>query len=487
MPKISIITPVYCDTDEKINWLDETIQSVVNQTVTDWEMILINDKSPLSLDYIRSKYSGDIRLRWLKNANNEGPAKSRNSAVALAESDCILPLDSDDMLADNEVLEIMYDAWLTDKSKTVYGNVQLYKQNESGQFTRSKVYQLAQYSFEGAMNLEFGIMPVSTMHSKAAHHAAGGWKAALVHGREDLEYWIACGKAGYCGLKINHPTLLYRKHEQSRDYKLKFENKELRTVQYQIKDMHSDIYKGEFPMACCGKGSANAPSVNVDPIVLSGQNITATKITELSGYDDKDLEWVSYQGPKKGSFSVLVRSPSNLPASYLVLGTGHAFQIHKRQHEFFSQRQHMGFRVNQPDPRGVKAETPKPERVAPRVIEVPKPELSTLVSLDRVGSQTREAVIAIAPKSSDEVIVEPNADSDIMKPQMPADYLKQKQSYPLSGLGLSDRLTKTLDRSRWTLYDLANTTPQKLSSLPGIGIKRANTIIEKAKELINNQ
>jgi glycosyltransferase involved in cell wall biosynthesis len=266
MPKISIITPIYVDVTEKIDWLDEMIQSVVSQTVTDWELVLIDDKSPLSFEHIKLKNKNDKRLRWLENATNEGPAKTRNTAVELAESDCILPLDSDDMLADNEVLEYMYDAWIMDKTKTVYGNVQLHKPTING-FERSKTFQLAHYSFEGAMNLQFGIMPVTTMHSKEAHRNSiavindepvYGWKSALTHGREDLEYWIACGKAGFCGLKINHTTLLYRKHEQSRDHKLKFELKELSAMQHKIRDMHSDIYRGVYPMACCGgKGKAS--------------------------------------------------------------------------------------------------------------------------------------------------------------------------------------------------------------------------------------
>jgi glycosyltransferase involved in cell wall biosynthesis len=304
MPKVSIITPIYCDTPEKVNWLNEMIGSVVRQTLTDWELILIDDKSPQSLDSVK-QHATDNRLRWLPNAENFGPARTRNTAVAIAESDCILPLDSDDMLPNNETLEVMYNAWLMDKTKTIYGNIQLYKQKTSKLFERGKVIQLPHYSFQGAMNLEYGLMPVTTMHSKEAHYEAGGWKPELEHGREDLEYWIACGKAGFCGLKINHATLLYRKHEQSRDFRLNFELKELQTMQFKIKDMHNDVYRGEYPMACCGKGGSGKATANVDPMVISQQNQAsadkARYITTLAqrGFDfpENELEWVSYQGP----------------------------------------------------------------------------------------------------------------------------------------------------------------------------------------------
>jgi hypothetical protein len=454
------------------------IQSVQNQTLTDWEIILINDQSPLSLDPVKMQYAGDSRLRWFENATNYGPAMTRNTAVALAESQCLLPLDADDMLADNEVLEVMYDAWLMDQSKTIYGNVQLYKEVASGIYERSKVHQLASYTFEGAMHLEWGVMPVTTMHSKEAHYAAGGWKPELTDGREDLEYWIACGKAGFCGHKVQAATLLYRKHEQSRDYKLKFENKQLSVMQQKIKELHSDIYiKGVFPMACCGKGSSSTPAS--DPVIISQQNQKLVRIvTTLDGYNEENLEWVAYRGPKQGrSGSILTRGPINTPSEYPILGTGHVFQIHKNHRKLFEDRQKLGFEMNQPDPR-VQSES-EPERLAPpvetpRVVEMPPPQLSTIVRPDSVAAQTREVEIRPAPA---EVIVEPN-------PPQSVSYSMPIASLDVSNLQLSEALTQTLDDAGYTIEELAKITPQQLSSLPGIGTKRANSIIAKAQKYL---
>jgi hypothetical protein len=450
MPKISIITPIYCDISQKVDWLDEMIQSVRSQSITDWEIILIDDGSPLSLDFVKTKYADDTRLRWFNNARNFGPAMTRNTAVALAESECILPLDSDDMLASPEVLEYMYDAWIMDNTKTIYGNLQIYKLGTNG-FKRVKTRQLAHYSFEGTMHLEFGIMPVTTMHSKDAHYAAGGWKAELAYGREDLEYWIACGKAGYCGHKINQTTLLYRKHEQSRDYRLKFELNELESMQQRIKNMHADIYKGVFPVGCCGKGKEASTPV-VDPVVMSKQANQAEvrHVTTLEGYPDNDLEWVAYQGPKKASAGrILVRGPKHLPSEYPILGTGHYFQIHKQHKGLFSQRATLGFQVNVGDPREQQTE-PEPDlqpvvETAPRVTEVPKPEMSTIVQLDRIAAQTREVDVQEVVRRNFEI----------------------------------------LENAGHTIETLAKITPQKLSALPNIGVKRANSIIAKAQELIN--
>jgi glycosyltransferase involved in cell wall biosynthesis len=499
MPKVSIVTPVHCDTSAKVDWLAEMIESVRLQSLSDWELILIDDKSPLPLDSVRLRCAADGRLRWLENAKNSKPSKTRNTAVALAESDCILPLDADDMLASSEVLEHMYDTWSMDKSKIIYGDLQLYRIGSGNQFQRSPVVKLGEYTFELAMNLG-GIMPVTAMHSVECHYQAGGWKTELDEGLEDVEYWIAAGERGFCGQKIPYITLVYRRQENSRAYVLKHITKNFRAMQQKIKEMHAPIYKGEFPMACCGKGASNAPGAkSVDPAILSAQNQKVSRITELSDYDENDLIWVAYQGGKQARFDILARGPSGLPSSYTVFGTGHYFQVHKQHRAIFEQRQHLGFRVNQPDPR----EQPEPEQVvAPRqevqVIEYPKPELSTLIRPDKVASRTREMEIQ-------EIIIEPNAAesySDTMPIQMPTNYFEEMSidtdkieivagsllpiidKLSLSSLGISDKLTKILNENGYTVENLTETTPQKLSSLPGIGIKRASRIIDIAKGLM---
>lgn len=501
MPKISIITPVWVDSDIKVSWLDEMIRSMQAQTLADWELILIDDKSPISLDYLRDKYRGDNRLRWLENNANEGPAKTRNLAVACAITDCILPLDADDLLADNEVLEVMYDTWLMDKTKIIYGNLQFYQPGENGQFRLGKVIQLAQYTFQNTLDLR-GMMPVTCMHSVNAHEKAGGWKAILDQGREDVEYWIACGEAGFCGQKINHTTLLYRRHQESRDYKLRNMHS-VRAMQDLIKEMHKETYRGNLPMACCGKSATNTPVV--DPVVMSQQAQAKSGkvkyITELEGYAEDQLEWVFFESQKQASIGrILVSGPANLPNQYKILGNGHAFQIHKRHHHFFSDRQRLGFQMNFPDPRAKEPE-PEPEiqiQETPRVIEVPKPELATLVRPDQIMLKTKQLDVKqqtvanrnledyIPRKDRGETLIEPNPPQSVssyVKPQMPTDYFKA-QSQHVSNLDLSPSLTDILDEAGYTIESLAGAKPDDLTHLPNIGLKRAQTIIEKAKELL---
>ena len=91
---VSIITPVY--NVEK--FIGETIESVINQTYTEWEMILVDDCSTdKSAEIIKSFCKRDSRLKYHKLEINSGAAVARNTALDMAKGRYIAFLDSDDL------------------------------------------------------------------------------------------------------------------------------------------------------------------------------------------------------------------------------------------------------------------------------------------------------------------------------------------------------------------------------------------------------
>ncbi len=88
---VSIIMPVY----NSEQFLDIAIQSVLDQTYSDWELLVIDDASTDQSRAKLQKYT-DQRIRLIENQRNLGIAKSRNKAIALAEGSYISFLDSDD-------------------------------------------------------------------------------------------------------------------------------------------------------------------------------------------------------------------------------------------------------------------------------------------------------------------------------------------------------------------------------------------------------
>lgn len=94
MPKVSVIIPVY----NAENFISETIESVINQTYKDWEMIAVNDGSTdKSLEILR-KYEELLpsKIRVV-NQKNCGVSIARNNGIAVARGEYVAFLDHDDL------------------------------------------------------------------------------------------------------------------------------------------------------------------------------------------------------------------------------------------------------------------------------------------------------------------------------------------------------------------------------------------------------
>lgn len=93
-PLISIITPSYNSTA----FIKETIESVLAQSYSHWEMIIVDDQSKDdSVHLIKQYVEGDPRIQLICLTENVGAAEARNIAIRRAKGDYIAFLDSDDV------------------------------------------------------------------------------------------------------------------------------------------------------------------------------------------------------------------------------------------------------------------------------------------------------------------------------------------------------------------------------------------------------
>lgn len=90
---VSIIMPSY-NTGQ---FISKTIESVLAQTYSNWELIIVDDCSTDNTDEIVGQYLSDDRIRYIKNEKNSGAAISRNRALQEAKGKWIAFLDSDDL------------------------------------------------------------------------------------------------------------------------------------------------------------------------------------------------------------------------------------------------------------------------------------------------------------------------------------------------------------------------------------------------------
>ena len=90
---VSIIMPSY----NTANYIAASIQSVLDQTYQNWELLLVDDCSTDDTDAVVAPFLSDARIRYLKNDRNSGAAISRNRALREAKGRWIAFLDSDDL------------------------------------------------------------------------------------------------------------------------------------------------------------------------------------------------------------------------------------------------------------------------------------------------------------------------------------------------------------------------------------------------------
>ena len=89
---VSIIMPIY----NASKYLNETIESVIAQTYTNWELILVDDCSTDNSIELIKRFADD-RIKLMENQTNSGAAVSRNRAIEKANGKYIAFLDSDDL------------------------------------------------------------------------------------------------------------------------------------------------------------------------------------------------------------------------------------------------------------------------------------------------------------------------------------------------------------------------------------------------------
>lgn len=104
MEKVSVIVPVY-NTEE---FLDDCIQSIINQSYKKLEIIIINDHSTDgSLDKISQYANDDERIKVINNKERQGVGTSRNIGVNLATGEFIYFVDSDDLLHEDAIKHLV--------------------------------------------------------------------------------------------------------------------------------------------------------------------------------------------------------------------------------------------------------------------------------------------------------------------------------------------------------------------------------------------
>lgn len=202
-PTISIIVPCY----NQAQYLSECLQSVLAQTYTNWECLVINDGSTDDTENI-AKYwrDKDKRIKYFYKENG-GLVSSRNAGISIAEGEWILPLDADDKIGKN-YLKLAYPIIHNDKNVgIIYCNAEFFGEKRGN-------WIMEPYSFKSLLskNLIF----CSALFKKNDWAKVGGYNSNMTYGYEDWEFWInLLHNTGKDVVKIDSVEFFYRIKENS--------------------------------------------------------------------------------------------------------------------------------------------------------------------------------------------------------------------------------------------------------------------------------
>ncbi|WP_336066715.1 glycosyltransferase family 2 protein [Mesoflavibacter sp. CH_XMU1404-2] len=205
-PLVSIITPMY--NSEK--FILKTINSVVNQTYSNWELLLIDDGSTDNtiqiVEGFKQKYTN---IKLLQNQTNLGASKSRNKGILEAKGDYIAFLDADDLWKPNKLdLQIQFM-----QTHNCYVSFSSYEQiDESGKPLYKLVQALPKLTYNKYLKTNY----IGNLTGMYNAKTLGKITSPDLRKRQDWLLWLAAiKKSGKPALGMQESLAYYRVRDNS--------------------------------------------------------------------------------------------------------------------------------------------------------------------------------------------------------------------------------------------------------------------------------
>lgn len=203
---VSIITPCY----NAGTMISHTIESVLAQTYTYWEMLIIDDcSSDNSADIIKSYAKKDSRIKYFKTDKaSGGPSVPRNIGIEHAKGNYIAFLDADDLwLPDKLEKQIKFMSKNNCKLSYSYYEKMAWNEERNNRLVTTK----SNTTYESLLKSN-SIPCLTSMISK---EAIGDTRFKQIP-QEDFCFWLDILKKGYTAYNMCEETALYRVAKESR-------------------------------------------------------------------------------------------------------------------------------------------------------------------------------------------------------------------------------------------------------------------------------
>lgn len=128
---MSVVVPVY----NVKKYLHRTVNSLLNQTLKDIEVILVDDGSNDGSEVICKEYAKqDSRVKYIRQENDQAPGKARNEGLKLVQSEAVIFFDSDDWM-EPWALERMYNLLISSELDMVLCGVRVFSEERNQPIT----------------------------------------------------------------------------------------------------------------------------------------------------------------------------------------------------------------------------------------------------------------------------------------------------------------------------------------------------------------
>ena len=217
-PLVSVIMPAY--NTEK--YIGDSIQSVLDQTYSNWELLVVDDGSTDKTADIARRFSAqDGRVKYVFQPNGR-QAKARNTGIGQSSGDLLAFLDSDDLWLP-EKLERQLETLQATKADVVYSNgVIIYEPGASG---GAMDFPVVAGTVEGRKMLDLllllNFIPVqSVVLRREIFKNAGPFdESPSYHGCEDYELWLKLAAYGAVFHGMSEKLIKYRRHPTATTHK----------------------------------------------------------------------------------------------------------------------------------------------------------------------------------------------------------------------------------------------------------------------------
>jgi len=196
--------------------LQRALQSVVQQTFTDWQLIIVDDGSTdnsreIITQFVSDHDECDITVLWSKAG---GLSRARNRGLAVSRSPYALCLDSDDAL-EPDALTHLINALETDPSAAVARYLVTFEQpdgrteiSETGYYEILTLpAEMKPFSLDALKTLN--IVPYCAMFRREWWEQVRGFDESMP-GYEDWDFWLRIAKLGGRFISVPEPLVRYR-------------------------------------------------------------------------------------------------------------------------------------------------------------------------------------------------------------------------------------------------------------------------------------